>query len=125
MFLCLGCGGVGGVGLCGLCWGEWVGSLGHVLGRRGRVMTMCIVSLDYLFISQIHVSVYCARRIPAHLRCTQCSILLHLIGIYFLQEHIVNYPKLKINDHVIERVQSFNFLGLLVHYNMTRSKHIE
>ena len=37
----------------------------------------------------------------------------------------VKYPKLKINDHVIERVQSFNFLGLLVHYNMTWSKHIE
>ena len=38
---------------------------------------------------------------------------------------IVNYPKLKINDYVIERVQSFNFLGLLVHNNMTWSKHIE
>ena len=27
---------------------------------------------------------YCAWRIPAHLRCTQCSILLHLIDICFL-----------------------------------------
>ena len=27
---------------------------------------------------------YCAIRIPAHLRCTQCSILLHLIDICFL-----------------------------------------
>ena len=30
-------------------------------------MSVCVVSLDPL--------------IPAHLRCTQCSILLHLIGI--------------------------------------------
>ena len=29
---------------------------------------------------QVQVSVYCAR----HLRCTQCSILLHLIDIFFL-----------------------------------------
>ena len=27
---------------------------------------------------------FCACRIPAHLRCTQCSILLHLIDICFL-----------------------------------------
>ena len=38
---------------------------------------------------------------------------------------IVNYPKLKINDDVIERVQSLNLLGLLVYYDMTWSKHIE
>ena len=38
---------------------------------------------------------------------------------------IVNYSKLKINNYVIERVQSFNLIGLLVHYNMTWSKHIE
>ena len=31
---------------------------------------------------------------------------------------VCHTSKLKINDHVIERVQSFNFLGLLVHYNM-------
>ena len=31
------------------------------------------------------MSVYCARRIPAHLMCTQCSILLHHIDIGFLQ----------------------------------------
>ena len=33
---------------------------------------------------QVQVSVYCARRIPAHLRYTQCSILLHLNYICFL-----------------------------------------
>ena len=32
----------------------------------------------------VHVSVYCAWRIPAHLRCTQCSIMLHLMDIFFL-----------------------------------------
>ena len=48
--LCFGCGGVGG---------EWV------------------VSLDCLCRWQVEVSVYCVWRIPAHLRCTQCSILLH------------------------------------------------
>ena len=54
------CGGVGGVG------GEWVGGL------------------DFLCRWQVQVSVYCAWRIPAHLRCTQCSILLHLMDICFL-----------------------------------------
>ena len=33
---------------------------------------------------QVQVSVYCVWRIPAHLRCTQCSILLHLMEICFL-----------------------------------------
>ena len=33
---------------------------------------------------QVHVSVYCDRRIPAHPMCTQCSILLYLIDICFL-----------------------------------------
>ena len=74
--MCFGCGGVGGVG------GEWVGGMG--LGGWGGVMSVCVVSLDYLCRWQAQVSVYCARRIPAHLRCTQCSILLHLIDICFL-----------------------------------------
>ena len=45
--------------------------------------------------------------------------------VFHTSNKIVNYRKLKINDYVIERVQSFNFLGLLVPYNMTWSKHIE
>ena len=53
--------------------GEWVGCFGQGLGGWCGVMSVCVVSL-----------VYCARRIPAHLRCTQCSILLHLIDICFL-----------------------------------------
>ena len=47
------------------------------------------------------------------------------VMVFHTSNKIVNYPKLKINDYVIERVQSFKFLGLLVHYSMTWSKHIE
>ena len=42
------------------------------------------MSLDSLCRWQVQVSVYCAWRIAAHLRCTQCSILLHLMDICFL-----------------------------------------
>ena len=35
---------------------------------------LCVVSLDSLCRWQVQISVYCARRIPAHFRCTQCSI---------------------------------------------------
>ena len=42
------------------------------------------MSLDSLCRWQVQVSGYCAWRIPAHLRCTQCSILLHLMDICFL-----------------------------------------
>ena len=42
------------------------------------------MSLESLCRWQVQVSVYCAWRIPAHLRCTQCSILLHLMDIWFL-----------------------------------------
>ena len=39
------------------------------------------MSLDSLCRWQVQVSVYYYWRIPAHLRCTQCSILLHLTDI--------------------------------------------
>ena len=42
------------------------------------------MSLDYLCRWQVQVYVYCACRIPAHLRYTQCSIPLHLMDICFL-----------------------------------------
>ena len=42
------------------------------------------MSLDSLCRWQVQVPAYCAWRIPAHLRCTQCSILLHLMDICFL-----------------------------------------
>ena len=51
-------------------------------------MTWCYVYLCYesgLFMEmEVQVSVYCARDIPVHLRCTQCSILLHLIDFCLL-----------------------------------------
>ena len=71
--LCFGCSGVGG---------ERVGGLDQGLeGWRG-VMPALIVSLHSLCRWQVQVSVYCAWRIPAHQRCTQCSIMLHLIVLH-------------------------------------------
>ena len=45
---------------------------------------MSVVSLNSLRRWQVQVYVYCARRIPAHLRCTQCSIMLHIVDICIL-----------------------------------------
>ena len=42
------------------------------------------MSPDSLCRWQVQVSIYCAGRLHAHLGCTQCSILLHLIDICFL-----------------------------------------
>ena len=42
------------------------------------------MGLDFLGRGQVQVSVYCSWRILAHLRCTQCSILSHLMDICFL-----------------------------------------
>ena len=44
MCLCFGCGGVG-VGDVG---GEWMDGLGQGLGGWGSVMSVCVVSLDFL-----------------------------------------------------------------------------
>ena len=100
MCMCLARGGVGGVWVTGLglgftnsggTWGKWdmcfvVGGVGGewVAWARvweGGVMPVCVVSLDSLCRWQVHISVYFARWIPAHLRCTQYSIMLHLIDI--------------------------------------------
>ena len=91
MCMCLARGGVGG---------EWMRELGlgftNPVGTGGVLdMCLCLVAgrgfgpgsravvlcLDSLCRWQVQVSVYCAWRIPAHLRCTQCSILLHLMDI--------------------------------------------
>ena len=42
------------------------------------------MSPDYLCRWQVQVSVYCARRIPAYHRCSQCATLLHHIDICFI-----------------------------------------
>ena len=73
----MGTGEVLGVRLCFSCAVVWVGSgYGAGPGSGWVVLYVGIVSLDSLCRWQVHVSVYCAWRIPAHLRCTQCSILL-------------------------------------------------
>ena len=81
-------------GECCACVCVWVvvgwvvqgaAGLWQSLGGLCGVMTVCVVSLDYLCRWQVQVSVYYARRVPAHLRCTQCSILLHPIDIFFLR----------------------------------------
>ena len=36
--------------------------------------------------------------------------------VFYTSNKIANYPKLKRNDYVIERVQSFNFLGHCNYY---------
>ena len=42
-------------------WAAWV--------RVGGVMSVCVVSLDFMCLWQVQVYVYCARQIIAHLRC--------------------------------------------------------
>ena len=72
MFLCLGCGGMGGAGGC-------VGGLEQGMQECGGVMSVWVVSLDSLCRWHVQISVHCASRIPVHLRCTQCSILLQFM----------------------------------------------
>ena len=77
MCLCFGCGGVGGVGGGG---GELVGGLGQGLGGCCGVMSVCCESGFFVLMAGPCICVLCW----AHLRCTQCSILVHLIDICFL-----------------------------------------
>ena len=63
------CGNRESVGRVSVFWLRWGG--------------VCM-SLDYLCRWQVQVSMYCVWWIPAHLRYTQCSILLHLMDICFL-----------------------------------------
>ena len=58
--------------------GRWLGP-----GSGGVAWCYVCVSCESRF-WKVQVSVYCAWRIPAHLRYTQCSILVHLMDIYFL-----------------------------------------
>ena len=74
MCLCLRCGDVGCVE------GSRLVSFGQGLGGWGAVIYVCVVRLDYLCRWQVQVSVYCARRIHAHLS----FILLRLIDICLL-----------------------------------------
>ena len=59
--------------------------MGLAQGLEGWVvLCLCELCLDFRCRWKVQVSVYCAWRIPAHLRCTQCSILLHFMDICFL-----------------------------------------
>ena len=48
------------------------------------------MSPDSLCRWQVHVSVYCARRIPAHLWCTQCSIDICFLPYVLFMADIAN-----------------------------------
>ena len=58
--------------------------MGRGFGPGSGALGWCYVYVRCESGWQVQVSVYCAWRIPAHLRCTQCSIVLHLIDICFL-----------------------------------------
>ena len=82
MCLCLGCGGVGGVG------GEYVGAWTSVW-MGGVVLLLCelwvwIICVDGSYRYLYTLYMYCAKQIHVHHKCTQCSILVHLIDICFL-----------------------------------------
>ena len=65
------CGNMGSVDVSVLRWCMW-------LGPWSSGVVLC---MDFLCTWQVLVSVYCAERIVAHLRCTQCSNLLNHIDI--------------------------------------------
>ena len=67
--------GIGRVSVFGSRWCGWIGGLDQGSGRVG--LCYICVSFDFIVYMEVQVSVYCAR-------CTQCSILLHLIEICFL-----------------------------------------
>ena len=80
----------GSVGHVSVFWLRWCGwcrwGVGRGLGPGSGAVGWCYVcvSLDSLCRWQVQVSVYCAWRTPANMRCIQCSILLHLMDICFL-----------------------------------------
>ena len=79
-----------GVGRVSVFWLRWCGwwGLGREVGSGSGGVMWCYVCVrcesGFKCRWQVHVSVYCVWRIHAHLRCTQCSILLHLMDICFL-----------------------------------------
>ena len=82
----------GSVGRVSVLWLRWCGWCMWGIGRGldqgpegGVVLCLCEMRVWSLLCRwQVKVSVYCSWRIPAHLRCTQCSIMLHLMDICFL-----------------------------------------
>ena len=62
--------------------------MGRGLGPGSGALGWCYLCVrcesGFSVLWQVQVSVYCAWRIPVHLRCIQCSFLLHLMDICFL-----------------------------------------
>ena len=82
---CANRGSVGRVSVFGLQWCRFEEDRTRVWsGEVGSCYVCVICDSGFFCICQVQVSVYCAWRIPAHLRRTQCSILLLLIDICFL-----------------------------------------
>ena len=44
--------------------------------------------------------------------------------IFYTNQRNVTYPNLVINNSIIERVSPFNFLGIMLSYNMIWEAHI-
>ena len=84
------CGNRGSVGrVFGLRWCGWCRwAMGRGLGPGSGCVGLCYVCVRCESVTlcrwQFPVSVYCDWRIPTHIRCTQCSILFHLMDICFL-----------------------------------------
>ena len=80
-------GSVGRVSVFGLRWCGWGVGRGLGPGSEGVWRRHVCVRCESGFLcvdGEVQVSVHCAWRIPAHLRCTQCSVMLHLMDICFL-----------------------------------------
>ena len=79
-------GSVGGVSLFGLRWCVWCRCGVVWVEAWNRVWrSVVVLCLRELWVRILCVDGrYCAWQIPVYLRCTQCSILLHLMGICFL-----------------------------------------
>ena len=85
-----------GTGECWTCvcvwiavvWVEYLGSvwdIGTGCERVGWYYVCVSYKSRLLYRWKVHVFVYCVMQIPAHLICTQCSILLYFINICFPQ----------------------------------------
>ena len=72
----------------GLRLGRWAVDRGLDQGREGgggkQLLCLCELGVRILCVDSRSRYLYIVLGIPAHLRCTQCSILLHLIDICFL-----------------------------------------
>ena len=45
--------------------------------------------------------------------------------VFHTSQRNIEYPKLKIGNNDIERVDQFNFLGIILNYNLTWNNHID